>query len=351
MTAEKVSSEMKTGYVFDETYLLHEYPGHPESPDRLRAIMGRLEDKRMLEALQPIEPLPVDHDLLEQIHASDYIDLVRRASAAGRGRLDPDTYVNDASWDAALLAAGGAVEITRAVLSRQINNGFALVRPPGHHAEHDRGMGFCLFNNVAVAAQAALNVGLDRVLIVDFDVHHGNGTQNIFYDTSRILYFSTHQYPYYPGTGAAEEVGMGEGKSCTVNVPLRAGIGDHGYRVVFEEILVPVAQRYQPDLILVSAGFDAHWGDPLAAMRLSVEGFAQLTRTLCDLADDLCGGRLAVTLEGGYNQEALAQAVFACFQVLRGEDQIDDSLGPSPHHVRELSAKLIQRLKEIHRLT
>lgn len=341
---------MKTGYVFDETYLLHEEVGHPESPDRLRAIMRRLEETKVLEVLEPVAPAPVDRGLLGQVHAPEYIDLVRRVSAAGRAHLDPDTYVNHASWDAALLAAGGAVELTQAVLERRVDNGFALVRPPGHHAEHDRGMGFCLFNNIAIAAQAALNAGLDRVLIVDFDVHHGNGTQHLFYDVSRVLYFSTHQYPFYPGTGAVTEIGVGEGEGYTVNVPMPAGIGDAGYQTVFEEVLMPVARRYRPDLILVSAGFDAHWADPLATMRLSIEGFARLMDVLCGLAGELCEGRLALMLEGGYNEDALAQAVVACFQVLRGVDQIEDLLGPSPRYVRNLPDDLIQQLKEIHQI-
>lgn len=341
---------MRTGYVFHETYLLHEEVGHPESPARLRAILGLLEETGVLGDLELIEPSPIDRELLEQVHPPDYIDLVRQISESGRGRLDPDTYLNRASWDAALLAAGGAVQLTQAILGGRLDNGFALVRPPGHHAERSRGMGFCLFNNVAVAAQAALDAGLGRVLIVDFDVHHGNGTQHIFYDTPRVLYFSTHQYPFYPGTGAAEEIGAGDGEGYTVNVPLRAGVGDAGYLRVFREVLVPVARRFEPRLLLVSAGFDAHWADPLAGMQLSVDGVGRLARILRDLADELCGSRLVFALEGGYKQDVLAHAVLTCFRILQGADEIDDPLGPSPRHVGALPPNLVPRLKEIHQL-
>lgn len=341
---------MRTGYVFDETYLLHEERGHPESPDRLRAILHLLEETQTLDELELISPSPIDRELLEQVHSPDHVDLVQRVSLSGRGRLDPDTYLNSASWDAACLAAGGVVLLTRAILKGRLDNGFALVRPPGHHAERSRGMGFCLFNNVAVAAHAALDAGLDRVLVVDFDVHHGNGTQDIFCDTSRVLYFSTHQYPFYPGTGAAQETGVGDGESYTVNVPLPAGIGNAGYLRVVKDILVPVARRYGPDVILVSAGFDAHWADPLAGMQVSIEGYSQMTRILHNLADELCGGRLVFTLEGGYNQDALAHAVHACLQILRGSVEVNDPLGPSPRRLRGLPEDLIPRLKQIHQL-
>lgn len=339
-----------TGYVFDETYLLHEYRGHPESPDRLRAILHVLEEAQTLDSLHLIEPAPVDRDLLEQIHPADYVDRVRRVSESGGGRLDADTYLNRASWDAALLAAGGAVDLTRAVLDGELDNGFALIRPPGHHAEVSRGMGFCLFNNVALAAQAALNAGLTRVLIVDFDVHHGNGTQAIFYDRADVLYFSTHQYPHYPGTGPAEATGAGEGEGYTINVPLSAGIGDDGYLRVFQEILTPGVRRYRPELILVSAGFDTHWQDPLAGMRMSVTGFARLAGILRDLAAELCEGRLVFSLEGGYHLEALSHGVHACVRTLLGANDVDDPLGPSPHRVRDLPGNLIPRLKQIHQL-
>lgn len=339
---------MKTGYTFHETFLLHVKAGHPESPDRLRTILRLLKDSGMVEALQLIEAMPVSRELLDQVHARNHIELVRRISVAGRGRLDPDTYLNPASWAAASLAAGGAVGVTHAVLHGQTDNGFALVRPPGHHATPRHGMGFCLFNNVALAARAALNAGLERVLIVDFDVHHGNGTQDIFYDTSQVLFFSIHQSPLYPGTGLAEDIGVGGGEGYTVNVPLPVGVGDDGYLAIFEAVLIPIARRYAPQLILVSAGFDAHWADPLAGMRLSVNGFARLIRILRELAAELCGGRLVLVLEGGYNVDALSRAVLACFHVLHGVDRIDDPLGPSPQAVRELPEGLIEQLRRLH---
>lgn len=341
---------MATGYTFHDTFLAHKSAGHPESPDRLRAIMNLLEESSLGSSLTLVEPEPVELALLEQVHSPRHINLVQRVSETGGGHLDVDTYLNEASWDAARLAAGGTVMLTEAVLRGELDNAFALVRPPGHHAQTQRGMGFCLFNTVAVAAQAALNAGLERILIADFDVHHGNGTQEIFYARPDVLYFSTHQYPFYPGTGAAEEIGTGDGRGYTVNAPLRAGTDDAGYETVFEQLLVPVAGRFHPDLVLVSAGYDAHWRDPLAAMRVTVNGFAWMVSMLLQLATELCDGRLVIALEGGYDLEALSYGVAASLRVLLGEEVEADPLGPSLHHVRPLSSELIQRLREIHGL-
>jgi acetoin utilization deacetylase AcuC-like enzyme len=252
-----------------------------------------------------------------------------------------------------LMAAGGLVEATRAVLDGEIDNAFALVRPPGHHALRDRGMGFCLFNNVAIAARYALaERGLDRVLIMDFDVHHGNGTQNEFEADPAVVYISTHQYPYYPGTGHWNETGYGEGKGSIVNVPLSGGVGNEGFARIFDEVVGPVAWRFQPQLILVSAGYDAHWDDPLAYMRLSIGGYTAIARTLKDLAEELCGGRLVFTLEGGYHLEALAYSILNTFAVLLGDRdwQLVDPLGPSPHREQPVD-DIVERVKQAHGLT
>jgi acetoin utilization deacetylase AcuC-like enzyme len=232
------------------------------------------------------------------------------------------------SYEAALYAAGGVLVAVEAVMKGEVDNAFALVRPPGHHAIHDRAMGFCIFNNVAIAAKFALSkFNLSRVLIADFDVHHGNGTEDAFYADPEVLYFSTHQYPFYPGTGWMDETGTGEGEGTTVNFPMAAGWGDEEYLRAFNEVLVPVARRFQPQLILVSAGFDAHWADQLANMKVTITGFAQMAMILKELAAELCQGRLVFTLEGGYNLRVVAFSIKAIFDVLLGNSEIDDPLG------------------------
>jgi acetoin utilization deacetylase AcuC-like enzyme len=264
--------------------------------------------------------------------------------------LEPDTYVNGCSYETALLAAGGVNTAVLAVLEGAVENAFCLVRPPGHHATHDRGMGFCLFNNIAIAAKVAQQDDkLERVMIVDFDVHHGNGTQDIFDQDPTVLYFSTHQYPHYPGTGHWRESGNLSGKGTTVNVPLPAGVGDNGYAAVFRSLLWPAAQRFRPQLILVSAGFDAHWSDPLAFMVLSLTGYARMVHELCDMAQTLCDGRIVFVLEGGYHLDVLAHSVLNTFRVLLGEEKITDPIGPSPAEEEPIGG-LIEQLAQFHKL-
>ena len=343
---------MTTGYVYDPIYLEHDMPGHPESKERLLWILNHLHQSGLLPALTPVPAKSVSLDLLRHVHAESYCQQVERLAARGGGFLDPDTYVGPRSYEVALMAAGGLVEAVAAVLDGKLRNAFALVRPPGHHALHSRGMGFCLFNNVAVAARYALNErGLKRILIVDFDVHHGNGTQEAFYETSEVLYFSTHQYPHYPGTGHWRETGAGPGEGYTANVPLPPGVGDAGFQMVFEELLRPLAARYRPELLLVSAGYDAHWDDPLASLHLSLAGYARLCRILYTIANEWCAGRLVFTLEGGYHLSVLAHGVANTFRVLLGRgDEITDPFGPSPHAERPI-ADLVMRLKEAWHLT
>ena len=341
---------MTTGYVYEPVYLEHTLPGHPENHKRLVVIMDSLKETGVLDRLQKVPASPISRERLERNHTASYIEQVRRVAEQGGGYLDPDTYVVPRSYEAALMAAGGLVNLTGAVLDGTVDNGFALVRPPGHHALAGRGMGFCLFNNVAIAAHYALaERGLERILIVDFDVHHGNGTQDAFYDSPAVLYFSTHQYPYYPGTGFWRDIGHGAGMGYTANVPLRSGVGDAGYGCIFDEVLAPLARRYRPQLILVSAGYDAHWADPLAGMLLSITGYAGLVRRLKALADELCAGKIVFTLEGGYHTQVLAYAVLDTFKVLLGDEDVEDPLGPSPREEVPIGDLLVE-VKRVHNL-
>ena len=343
-----------TAYCYDPLFLAHDLPGHPESRARLERIMRTLAEEGLLRRMTLIPPRPVDLGLLARVHVESHIAAVRQIAGRGGGYLDPDTYVTSASYDAAVLAAGGVVELVRAVLRGEARNGIALVRPPGHHAMRRRGMGFCLFNNIAAAAQAALDgdassgPALGRVMIVDWDVHHGNGTQDIFYDSPQVLFFSTHQYPYYPGAGGVRETGAGAGQGYTVDVPLPAGVGDAGFGRICAELLVPLAERFRPELILVSAGYDAHWDDPLAGLRLSLAGYWRLAKTVVALADRLCEGRLVVTLEGGYNLEVLSRGVADTCRALLGDDAPGpDPLGPSPWPERGAD-DVLRAVRQIH---
>ena len=338
---------MATAYVYDELYLEHDTGSHPENAGRLTAIMRALAERGMLDELVQVDARDATDGELRAIHRAEYIEQVRRTAERGGAWLDGDTYVSPRSYAAAIRAAGGLVALVEAIMSGDVDNGFALVRPPGHHAVAGRGMGFCLFNNVAIAAASALTGhGLNRVLIVDYDVHHGNGTADSFYSDPRVLYFSTHQYPHYPGTGHWSETGSGEGEGYTVNVPLPGGVGDEGYRRVFDDLLVPIAERYDPELVLVSVGYDAHWRDPLAHMRLSTSGYWWLAKCLRELANRTCEGRVAFILEGGYDLEALTSGVMATFDALRGQE-CTDSLGSSRGTETGVDA-LLERIKEVH---
>ncbi|MBM2831166.1 MAG: Hist deacetyl protein [Dehalococcoidia bacterium] len=319
---------MRTGLVYHPIYLEHDTGSHPENASRLRAVAQMLNETGLEKQLTAIEPRPATIEELSLVHTQELISDVQRAAQEGGGWLDPDTVVSPASYQVALYAAGGVLQALLAVMNGQVNNAFALVRPPGHHATPERAMGFCLFNNVAIAARyAQTKLAVERILIVDFDVHHGNGTQDTFYGDPRVLYFSTHQYPFYPGSGSIIETGEKEGKGYTVNVPLPAGCGDKEYRQVLNEVLIPVARRFQPHLILASAGYDAHWTDSIAMMTLTVGGYAQIATTLRKLADEHCQGRLLLALEGGYNTAALAASVRATFDVLLGNPESPDPMG------------------------
>jgi acetoin utilization deacetylase AcuC-like enzyme len=306
---------------YHPAFLLHDTGQHPECADRLRAILSALEQHGWTER-DLLTPSPVNRAVLERVHDPAYIDTVEQVAQAGGGYWDLDTYISPHSYEAAMLAVGAAVAAVDSVLSKDgPRTAFALVRPPGHHALQRSAMGFCLFNNVAVAADYAVDhYGLNRVMIVDWDIHHGNGTQDAFYDRDDVLFFSTHRYPFYPGTGARNETGVGKGKGYTVNVPLPAGVGDKEYRRIFNETLAPLARQYRPELILVSAGYDAHMDDPLGDTLVSTAGFAEMTAIVRGLAAEIaeCNGRVAAVLEGGYNIQALAESVLATIDVLAG---------------------------------
>ncbi len=343
---------MEVGYVYDRIYLEHDTGTHPENSERLVSIMSLLERSGLKEQLVSLSPRMATDGELMTIHSQEHIMQVESSSTRGGAWLDGDTFASRASYKAALYAAGGLLRGVDGVLNGEVNSAFALVRPPGHHATHGRAMGFCLFNNVAIAARYVQQQhGLKRILIVDFDVHHGNGTQDAFYEDPDVLYFSSHLYPYYPGSGDVDETGRGAGKGSTINVPLPGGCGDKEYHQVYEGILVPVARRFRPDMILVSAGYDTHWADQLAMMQLSVQGFADIIKIIKNLADDLCNGRLVFTLEGGYNLEAIAQGVKATFEVLLDKAVTDDPLGEPRHGGRTPSIEhLMGRIKEIHQI-
>ena len=303
---------MTTALIAHDDCLDHLTPrGHPEQVARLSRIMDALEGK---ELRRVIAPLVAEDDLL-RVHPRRYVERIRAAAPVeGRTKLDADTWMSPGSLKAAHRAAGGAVSAVDLVLSGEVGNAFVAIRPPGHHAERETPMGFCLFGNVAMAAKHALDHhGLARVAVVDFDVHHGNGTQDLLEDDARALFASSHQFPFWPGTGAADETGPHD---TILNVPLAAGTGSDGFRRAYEEKVFPRVAAFRPELILVSAGFDAHRADPLADLRLETEDFAWATERLCDLAGTHCGGRLVSCLEGGYDLDALAESVAAHVDVL-----------------------------------
>jgi acetoin utilization deacetylase AcuC-like enzyme len=291
-------------------------PGHPERTERaevMDVVAARWRDG----GGEVVAPRAATHEQLARVHDEEH--LRRIAATAGRAvSLDPDTYTSPETHDIALLAAGAAIDAVERVMSAAETASLAMVRPPGHHAERGKAMGFCFYNNVAVAAAHARTLGARRVAVIDYDVHHGNGTQHTFEADPSVLYASLHQYPFYPGTGAAGEVGIGSGRGFTVNVPMEAGAVAEDYRIAFAEVVVPAVRQYKPDLILVSAGFDAHERDPLANMRLTTDTFAAMTADLRSIAAEACRGRIALVTEGGYDLQALATSLNAVIRTLSG---------------------------------
>jgi acetoin utilization deacetylase AcuC-like enzyme len=297
------------GYLIDDVYLEHD-PGsrHPESPARLVACRSALADCGVSDRWNRIPARPARPDELELIHHASLLERVETAAKHGPSSLDPDTVVSTGSYRAAIFAAGGTLECVDAICTGKIRRAFAFVRPPGHHAEPDRAMGFCLFNNVALAAVRARALHhLERVAVVDIDLHHGNGTQACFYDDPNVLYLSSHQYPFYPGTGDITEVGQRQGRGFTANFPLPKGTGDDVFIPLYSRIVRPILAQYRPQLVLVSAGFDAHFLDPLGGLRVTSAGYSSAAASLIRAADEVCGGRICFVLEGGYSLEALKE--------------------------------------------
>ncbi|MDH5525251.1 MAG: histone deacetylase [Desulfobulbaceae bacterium] len=314
----------KTAIFKDDLFLAHE-PGynHPECPERLQAIYDMLAKPEIAAKFSFPAFGPASHAQLALNHTMAHIERV--AATAGRPFevLDPDTHTSPRSYEAACLAAGAVITALEMVATGKADNAAALVRPPGHHAEADHTSGFCLFNNIAVGARYGLSqLGMKRILIIDWDLHHGNGTQHSFYDTDQVLYCSTHQYPYFPGSGGLHEVGKGKGEGYTINVPLPGGQGDAAFARIFNELISPLARCYQPDCIMVSAGYDTYVADPLGTMAVTAAGYAYMTRVLVELAAELCDGRLVLVLEGGYNLEGLKDGMLASLKEMRGDNSL-----------------------------
>ncbi len=306
----------RTGFVYDPIFLRHVMPGHPESAERLSAIVNKLACSGVLERLHAVPARKAQPGELALNHDPAYIRRVHAYSAEGGGLLDEDTYVTADSWDVACAAAGGCIDLALAVACGRLHNGFALVRPPGHHALAQRAMGFCIFNNIALAVRhVQAQTGLARLAIVDFDVHHGNGTQEAFERQPDILFISTHQHPFYPGTG----VPMAD-NGHILNLPLPTGAGDAEMAQTYNEHIVPALDRFQPGMMLISAGYDAHWNDPLAGLNLTLTGFRRISTALYQTARRLCDGRIVFMLEGGYRHKVLARGVVETMRILLGDD-------------------------------
>lgn len=339
----------KTGIVFDPLFLQHTQATHPERALRLVQIMEKLKSSGLNETVSRVPSRDAELNEIRLNHEDAYIERVKQSSLSGSGNLDPDTYFNSYTFDAAIRAAGSLITLTSAVVDLTLTNGFALLRPPGHHAMAGFSMGFCLFNNIAIAAKAARKSGVGRIAIVDFDVHHGNGTQASFESDPSVLFLSSHQYPHWPGTGRSDETGLGAGQGSNVNIPFSAGAGDVCFQTVYSELVFPIIRRFDPDLMLVSAGYDAHWADPLAGLSVTCAGHAWISEQLVQLAEEVCSGKIVFCLEGGYHTTALSAGVANSIRALLKRKDYEDPLGEAPGPEPDC-ADLIAELKRIHGL-
>lgn len=319
---------MKTAFASDPRFQNHATgQGHPERSSRLAHTLDHLQAKEWFASLQTVEAVRCETEWLARVHHRQLIERARASCEQGLPYLDtPDVAISAESFEVARLAAGTVLNLADEVAHGHVDNGFALVRPPGHHAEHNAALGFCLFNNIAIAARYLQDQhGLEKILIVDWDVHHGNGTQHLFEEDPSVFYVSTHQYPHYPGTGAYSETGTGAGKGATLNCPMNAGAGNETYTQAFSETILPAIDAFGPDMILISAGFDAHQADPLGSINLTTEHYAWMTRRLMECADHHCNGRILSVLEGGYDLDALALSVAVHIGTLKGFSSVEKS--------------------------
>jgi acetoin utilization deacetylase AcuC-like enzyme len=334
---------------YPEGHAAHFERGHPERPERVEVIRSALQAAGLWDKYPKLCSKPLEPAILKSVHTPAYLSMLEMTCQRG-GRLGADTYTTLATWDLAHRAAGGAVSIAEAVWHGQARRGFALTRPPGHHAMRGQGMGFCLLNNVALAAEHLVQrAGAHRLAIIDLDLHHGNGTQDIFWQRADVLYLSTHQVPLYPGSGALDEMGAGDGLGATANFPLFPGAGDDAFRVVVTELILPLLTRFSPEMLLVSYGFDAHWSDPLGKLQLSARGYGELVAALTAWAEQHCDGRLALFLEGGYDLDAAAACSVAVTSALLGQTW-NDPLGPCPIPESSSWHKVVQAAKSIWQL-
>jgi acetoin utilization deacetylase AcuC-like enzyme len=317
-------------YFYPDGHSAHYEPGHPERPERVEAIRSTLDTEGLWQPYRKVTPLDLDQALIQSVHSPAYLNLLEMTCRRS-GHLDMDTYTTSASWNLAHHAAGGAAAMAASIWEGLSTRGFALTRPPGHHAMHGQGMGFCLLNNIAIAAEFVLkNYPVSRLAIVDLDLHHGNGTQDIFWTRDDVFYVSTHQAPFYPGTGRLYDIGGSAGEGWTANFPLPAGSGDAAFQAIMDELILPLLDRKKPEMILVSYGFDPHWMDPLGQLRMTAGGYAHLISKLCTWADGHCNGKIGLVLEGGYDLTAANACSLAVVSALLGKGWIDPYPYPYP---------------------